>query len=105
MANMILDYAKIRLVISDSKKVIYSFLFALKLTGRNFFQTWSLYLINLTGFFVFTIVYLETEHIMPEKSGFMVFIVFVLQQIYIMGRVFIRMNFFGSQSEFYRLKA
>lgn len=101
--NMMLDYAKLRLVFSDSATAWRSLLYGIQFAFKRFFKAWGLYLLNMTGFIIFTLVYMEIEHALPGDSLFFIIIVFILQQLYIWGRMFLRMNFFASQNELYRL--
>ncbi|MCP2521017.1 hypothetical protein NLD30_11320 [SCandidatus Aminicenantes bacterium Aminicenantia_JdfR_composite] len=100
--NMFFDYAKIRLVISNSKKVLRETLFTLNFLRRRFFKVWALYLLICLLFLIITIIYLETAHIMPKNTMFFIFLIFIFQQIYIFGRLWVRLIFFASEIEFYR---
>lgn len=102
--NMIFDYAKIRLVLSGSNKSWKSFTFGLGFVFRHFFGAWGLYLLNMLVFIIIAIIYMELEHVLPGNSLFFIIVVFILQQIFVAGRLFIRMNFFASQAELYRIR-
>jgi hypothetical protein len=102
MVNMIFDYAKIRLVMTDSRKVIKETWFTFKfLFKRLFFKAWRLYLMVGLLFVICTIIYLEISNLLPSHTMFLILIVFIWQQIYMMVRMWIKLTFFSAQMEFY----
>jgi hypothetical protein len=105
MVNMLFDYAKIRLVIEDSRKVLKETWKTLKFVVCNFFRAWGLYWIIGLLNIVLTIIYMEIAHLIPKNHLILVLIVFIWQQAYIFSRVWIKVNFFASQMQFYQSRS
>ncbi len=102
IVTMFFDYAKIRVVISNSKKVIKETLFTLKFLGKRFFKAWGLYLLIGLFFLIITFIYMEIAYIIPKNTSLLILLSFIWQQIYIFARLWIKLIFFGSEIEFYR---
>lgn len=103
IANMFLDYTKIRIVATGNRKVLKEALFTLKFLIGRFFKALGLYWMIGLIFIVFTLVYLEIARVVPENSGFLVLIMFLLHQVYMFGRSWLKVNFFASQAELYKV--
>ncbi|MCP2604940.1 hypothetical protein NLC29_02160 [Candidatus Aminicenantes bacterium AH-873-B07] len=102
IVKMFFDYVKIRLVISNSKKVIKETLFTLKFIGRRFLKAWGLYLLICLFSLIIAFIYMEIAHIIPKNRLLFVLAVFVWQQIYIFSRLWVKLIFFASEIGFYR---
>ena len=102
IVTMFFDYAKIRVVISNSKKVIKETLFTLKFLGKRFFKAWGLYLLIGLFFLIITFIYMEIAYIIPKNTLLLILLTFIWQQIYIFARLWIKLIFFASEIEFYR---
>ncbi len=102
VANMFLDYVKIRLVVTDGRKVWKETLWTLRFVLGRFFKAWGLYLLigvlNIVGVFI----YLEIANLLPGSSMFLVLLVFIWQQLYIIWKVWMKQNFFAAQMLLYR---
>jgi hypothetical protein len=102
IVNMFFDYVKIRLVKAGSKKVLKETWFTLKFILKRFFRAWGLYLsigfLHIAAGFV----YLEVSNLLPGGSTlFLIFVVFLWQQVYMIARTWVKVTFFSAQMGFY----
>lgn len=102
VVNMFFDYAKIRLVVNNSKKVLIETGFTISFLLKRFFRAWGLYLLIFLIALIFGFIYLEISRIIPSTNFLLVLLVFAWQQVYILSRLWIKLLFFSSQLEFYR---
>jgi hypothetical protein len=99
LVSMFFDYVKIGLVKGGSRKVLRQTWLTLKFLGRRFFKAWGLYLLAGVVFILFTLLYLEVVRILPKNRPLLVLLVFLWQQIYIVGRQASKVLFFASEME------
>lgn len=98
---IITDYTKIVLVRNDSRKVFRSFWNTLKFVFKHFFGVVFLYLfLFMTPLFI-TIIYFLIESKIGMISPITILIMFIIQQIYIWTRLFIRIWFLVSQYNYH----
>ncbi len=98
---MIGDYAKIILFKDDSKKSLKSVWTSTKFVFRHFFGAYSLYLLLLNAPVLFFVIYFLLENSIGMVSGFSIFIMFLIQQIFIWLRIFVKIWFLGSEIKFF----
>jgi hypothetical protein len=94
---IVTDYAKIMMVINKEykpfKTLLRSFIFAFK----HFFSTYFLYLSLLIVPVILFIIYFSLEEIVGISTGVKIFVIFILQQLLIWCRVFIKIWILGSE--------
>ncbi len=96
--NIIFDYAKISIVVREERKVMKEWWGAVKFTVSNAGTTIGLFvLLFIFGVGIFGIYYFLEDIFQPVSSYGMIFLVFVLHQIYIGARIWLRMLFYASQ--------
>ncbi len=100
---MISDYAKIILFKEDSKKSFRSVWSSTKFVFKHFFGTYFLYLLLLTAPILFLIIYFLLDNSIGMVSGFTIFIMFLIQQVFIWLRIFVKIWFLRSEVKFYEL--
>ena len=99
--NMVIDYTKIHMVIHDTGGAYRSLRYALGFVFRNFVKTSGLYgLLMVTGL-VFLLVYLGVEYYIPKHLAVGAALFFVVSQMYIFLRVWLRLVFYGGQMVLY----
>jgi len=102
VVNMFFDYAKIHLLFTRGRSVLKEAWITLQFLFSRFFRAWILYLfIALLGLLLF-FIYMEIAYLLPKNHTLPILIVFIWQQMYIFSRLWIKLNFFASQMEFYR---
>ena len=96
--NIIFDYTKIRIVVHEETKILREWWRAVKFTVSHPGPTIGLFvLLFLLGAGIFGIYYFSEDIFQPLSSYGMIFLVFVLHQIYIAARLWLRMMFYASQ--------
>lgn len=100
---MIGDYAKILLFKDDSKKAFKSVWISTKFVFNHFFGTYSLYLLLLIAPVLFFVIYFFLDNSIGMVSGFTIFIMFLIQQILIWLRTFVKIWFLGSELSYFDL--
>ena len=97
--NIIFDYSKILVVIRDSKNVLSVPVPALKIVFTNFFKTYGLYFLIGSFWIISIIIYWIIVPGAGQSSWITIFLAFLVGQIYIFSRIWIRCLFIASQSE------
>ncbi len=97
IVNMLFDYAKIITVASDAKSVFKIFWRAFKFVIRHFFGSWALYLTLAILFFLGSVVYMEIEQLLPSAALGWVVLIFIWQQVYLLFRLAMKMEFYAAQ--------
>lgn len=101
---MIADYARFYLVKYDSSKVLRSLWESVKFVSRNIIFTYGLYLFLLVVPVVLIYIFSLLSNIIGMSSGLTIFVMFILQQIFIWSRVYTRVWTFASQMDYYYSK-
>ena len=97
------DYAKVILFREDSKKVLKSIWTSTKFLLRHFFGAFFLYLLLLIAPVVFFILYFLLDGSIGMVSGFTIFVMFLIQQLIIWLRTWIKIWFLGSELSYFDL--
>lgn len=101
LIKMILDYTRIKIVSEDSPYVFRSLLKTIKFVFQRFGRTLGLYyLLILTGIILFGIFWV-LKLIAPSYSLFTIFITFIVYQLFIASRGWLRIAFQAAQLSFY----
>jgi len=104
LARMICDYARIRIVAEDSKAVFRSLIQAIQFVFRNFFKTLILYyLVLITGLAIFGI-YWVVQKMVPTQTLLTILIAFLIGQIFILSRGWLKIALQAAQFHFYTYK-
>lgn len=98
--NMVFDYSRIRTAVEDRTSVLLAFLSALAFSLKNFFSAYGLYLsITVLGV-LWVLLYGGVEYLLPQASWVTILLAFVCQQIYIIGRLIVKVLFYSAQLHF-----
>ncbi len=97
LVNMIFDYAKVRTVVGEGRSMLKETGKAIGFVFKNFGKTMGLYyFLDLLGI-AFMVIYGVVEPLISQATLFLVLLAFVWQQIYMLGRIWVRLTFFSSQ--------
>jgi hypothetical protein len=102
VVNMIFDYAKIRLVVEDSRKSWRAALGSVKLVFRNLGGTAATYGLVALLAVALALAYAAVCGFIPRNLALWMALLLVLQQAFVLGRIGVKLLFFGSQLEIYR---
>ncbi len=99
--TMVFDYARIRLVAGDARGVFRSWLDALRFAARYPLRTAGLYagLCLIAGAGI--AIYMLISNTLPRRTGFMLFLMLLVQQAFVFARSWMKLWFLASQTELY----
>jgi hypothetical protein len=99
---MIFDYARVRMVVDDRTSALGSSVAGARFALTNVLKTYALYLL-LTGIGVILIAfYTVVEKLTPQESYWPLAFLFVIQQCYVIARLWLKAGFYASQISLYR---
>ncbi|MGH7595978.1 MAG: hypothetical protein ACREOI_06470 [bacterium] len=102
---MILDYARIHVVLTDERRMRTSLLQGLKFVLGNFLYTFGLALSLLIVGGVVLVIYNPIANNLSAPNALIVFMLFVWQQVYMLFRTLLRLTTYASQLALYRQRA
>lgn len=100
---MIGDYAKIIMFKNDSKKSLKSVWTSTKFVFRHFFGAYLLYILLLIAPILFFVIYFFLDNSIGMVSGFTIFVMFLIQQIFVWLRTWTKIWFLGSELSYFGL--
>lgn len=102
LVNMLFDYAKIRLVVEDSRRSWRAAFAAVNLVFRNFGRTSSTYSTVAAGAVALALACHAAAGPLQSSQALAMALLLVLQQTFILGRIGVKLLFFAGQLEIYR---
>ncbi len=100
--TIISDYAKVSIAVKDYSKVFRSIIGAIKFIKENFIITFSIFLFIAVLGAVGSIFYNLFEMLIPRTPYYFLVLAFVLQQLLVIFRLFIRMFFCSTEVILYK---
>jgi len=100
--GMILDYARIYTVRTDERRMLNALKQGIKFVWGNFLQTFGLALLLLAIGVVALLIYNPLANSLSAPNALIVFMLFAVQQIYMIFRMIIRLTTYSSQLHLYR---
>jgi len=98
---MIIDYARVQIVVEDTPSVLSATWRSTKFVFRNFFVTFGWQLLMLLLLLGLAVLYWLIAEGFPMETGFGIFLAFVLQQISVASRIWARLVAIGGQVQLY----
>ena len=98
---LIADYAQVLTVASDERKIFRAFWTGVKFVFRRFFSAYGLFLLFTLGSILIIVVSVFVGFHYNANSGFALFGIFLLQQIFMLIRAWWRIASVGGQVELY----
>ena len=101
IANVIFDFAKVRAVVEDRRSMIGSVAAGVRFVRRNAAGVAALYLMNGAMFIALLLLY---SLVAPgaESSGAGIWIGFLVSQVYLLGRLWVRLVFLASETALFQ---
>jgi hypothetical protein len=100
-ANLVFDYAKIRAVVEDRRSMLGALGASLGFIRRNFVRVTSLYVLN-AGLFLLVIAIWALVAPGAGGGGVSMWAGFVLGQLYLLARLFVKLQFISSQTALFQ---
>ena len=101
LLNVIVDYARIRIVVEDRRSAIGAMLAGARFVRRHFGRAAGLYLLNALAFSVLLLLYAVLSPGAPAARLLMWAVLF-LGQAYIVGRHYLKLVFYASQTALFQ---
>jgi len=103
LVNIVFDYAKVRAVVEDRRSMVGAILAGARFARRNAPAVASLYFLTATLFVALLLVYAMAA---PGggSAGAAVWIGFFISQLYVLGRLWIRLVFFASETALFQAR-
>jgi len=99
---MLFDYTKIIIVVSDFHSMFRTVKQAILFVMMSLRKTMSLYFLYLFTVILFLTIYLLIESFISVSGWLTIFVFFLLTQVFMISRIWIRLSFFAGQYIFYR---
>ncbi|MGB2867535.1 MAG: hypothetical protein WBD36_03725 [Bacteroidota bacterium] len=94
------DYAKIRMVLDGRYSALGATGAGFRFAFRNFLRTFGLYLLLCLLGIGLILVYSFLNSLVPQTGYWTILLVFVLQQIYVFFRIWLKASFYATQTAF-----
>lgn len=100
--QMVFDYARIKVVLEESRNILKSTLEALAFIFKYPFSTFGLFYLILLFQVAVTVIYILLQEIIPQSNLPWVLAAFIIQQLFIFSVIWIRCLLYSSQMQLYR---
>lgn len=99
---MIFDYARIRIVVEDRTSALAASAAGARFAVSNFLNTYGLYfLLSIVGV-LFIAIYAIIEKLIPQDSYWPLVFLFIVQQLYMLARFWLKGSFYACQTRLYQ---
>ena len=99
--NMLFDYAKIKIALEDRTSALVAFISALKFCTTHFFFSFGFYLLIISLGLVWVVLYTGIEWLLPQQGWLTILLATLVQQLYMVGRLTVKLLFFSGQMQLY----
>jgi hypothetical protein len=100
--QMVFDYARIKVVLEESRNIIKSTLEALAFVFKYPFSTFGLFYLIFLFQVAVTVIYILLKEIIPQFNFPWVLAAFLIQQLFIFAVIWVRCLLYSSQMQLYR---
>jgi hypothetical protein len=97
VVNMIFDYAKVRMAVEEKRSAVGSTVQSIKFVFKNFRKTFALFLFCVLMGLIIIAIYNPLEQWLPQNGKRGVILVFLLQELFILARIYVRLTFFSGE--------
>ena len=98
---IVAHYTRFMIITEDTTKVLKKIWASVKFVSRRFFSTYPLYLLLLVNLVLLIMAFKFLSGIVGMTTEFTIFIMFLLQQVFIWSRIWLKIWFYGSQLEYF----
>jgi len=100
--QMVFDYARIKVVLEESRNILKSTLEALAFVFKYPFSTFGLFYLIFIFQAAVTVIYILLKEIIPQSNFPWILAAFIIQQLFIFAVIWIRCLLYSSQMQLYR---
>jgi hypothetical protein len=101
---IIYDYARIILIKDIATSGVKSVIYSIKFVSRNFFGVYSIFVILFFIFLFSTVIYMGLKYFLSVTNWGLFLFILILQQIYILFRIYLRVIMYSSQYRYHENK-
>lgn len=101
VCNLVFDYARVRIVVEDRRSAVGAILAGARFVRRHAAGVLGLYLLNAAGFLLLVALYAVVVPGAP-RSGIAMWMVLALGELYILGRHYLKLLFYASETVFFQ---
>jgi hypothetical protein len=101
LCNLVLDYARVRVVVEDRRSALGALLAGGRFVWRNAAGTTGLYMLNAAAFLLLVALYAMLAPGAP-RYGLSMWLVFGLGELYILARHYLKLLFYASETVFFQ---
>jgi len=102
LINMVFDYAKISTVVQQGKSMLRQTGRAIKFVFQNFLRTLRLYYLIFAIGILLIAIYALIELQFDQSVIWSLLFILLIQQLFILGKIWIRLTFYASQLELFK---
>lgn len=99
--QIVAHYTRFMIITEDSIQVLKKLRASVIFVSRKLLSTYPLYLLLLAGFVLLIFVFKFLSGTIGMTTGFTIFIMFLVQQLFIWSRIWLKIWIYGSQLEYY----
>ncbi|MCH7658026.1 MAG: hypothetical protein IIB05_06880 [Bacteroidetes bacterium] len=99
--QIVAHYTRFMIITEDSIQVLKKLRASVIFVSRKLLSTYPLYLLLLAGFVLLIFVFKFLSGAIGMTTGFTIFIMFLVQQLFIWSRIWLKIWIYGSQLEYY----
>lgn len=99
--QIVAHYTRFMLITEDSTQILKKLRASVIFVSRKLLSTYPLYLLLLAGFVLLIFVFKFLSGTIGMTTGFTIFIMFLVQQLFIWSRIWLKIWIYGSQLEYY----
>lgn len=102
LLNIIFDYGRIAVIKENKQSAWEAIWIGLKFIFRHFGQVLGIYYVLVAITVLLTLVFAGLFSSISQTGLLLIILAFLLQQVFIVVKIWLRLNFYGCQYEFYR---
>jgi hypothetical protein len=101
LVNLVIDYARVRLVVEDRRSAVFSLTAGARFVRRHFAGAATLYALNALGFLLVVAVYAAVAP-GAGRTGWTLWLTLLVGQAYIALRLAVKLGFYASQTAYFQ---
>jgi hypothetical protein len=99
---MVFDYARVRMVVDDRTSSLGASIAGTRFAFSHFANTYGLYLLLTLVGVVLIVLYAVVESLIPQNSYWPLVFLFLVQQLFVLFRLWLKATFYASQTRLYQ---
>lgn len=101
LVNLVVDYARVRLVVEDRRSAVFALVSGARFVRRHAAGTVALYLLNTAGFLLLVALYALAAP-GAGRTGWTLWLTALAGQVYVVARLGVKLGFYASQAAYFQ---